>query len=133
MKVGDIHNSPLLITEKDEQIFMDLTGDVNPIHWDADVAKKEGYSSPIVHGMLAASMIGKEIGMYFPGKGTINMERSFQFIRPLFVGKEYTISLKLTEIDVENHCGVIKFSIKDIDNKICLRGLTRVRNTIQFV
>ena len=85
MKVGDIHNSSLLITEKDEQIFMDLTGDVNPIHWDADVAKKEGYSSPIVHGMLAAAMIGKEIGMYFPGKGTINMERSFQFIRPLIV------------------------------------------------
>lgn len=52
---------------------------------------------------------------------------------PLLITEEYTISLKLTEIDVENHCGVIKFSIKDIDNKICLRGLTRVRNTILFV
>ena len=129
---GDKYECPLIITPEQEQLFMNLTGDINPIHWDAEAAEHAGYPAPIVHGMLAASMIGKVIGMDFPGKGTINMERSFQFIRPLFVNEHYTIQLKVSDIDHEACIGTIKFSIKDQNKKICLTGSTLVKNTEQF-
>ena len=58
-----------------------------------------GYPSPVVHRMLAASMFGKVLGVKFPGEGTINLERSFIFVRPVFVGQTYTMTFKVKEID----------------------------------
>ncbi len=133
LQVGDIYECPLSFSQEQERLFMKLTGDENPVHWDQSIAEEEGYEKPILHGMLVASIIGKVIGMDFPGVGTVNIERCFKFIRPLYAGEEYALRLKVVEIETSNHCGVIKFSLKNINNKICLTGLTRVRNTKQFL
>ena len=132
LKVGDTYEVPLTFTPEQERIFTDLTGDINPIHLDTDAAIRAGYPAPIVHGMLAAAMIGKVIGVDFPGKGTINMERSFQFIRPLFVNTPYILFLKIADVEEETANATIKFKIKDSNNKICLTGSTLVRNIEQF-
>lgn len=132
IEVGDTYETRLTFTPEQERVFTELTGDVNPIHYDKDAAAQAGYPAPIVHGMLAASMIGKVIGVDFPGKGTINMERSFQFIRPMYVDTPYVLTLKISEVDTESANATIKFKIKDINNKICLTGSTLVRNTEKF-
>ena len=132
IQVGDTYETRLTFTPEQERVFTELTGDVNPIHYDKDAAAQAGYPAPIVHGMLAASMIGKVIGVDFPGKGTINMERSFQFIRPMYVDTIYVLTLKISEVDTDNSNATIKFKLKDINNKICLTGSTLVRNTEKF-
>lgn len=133
IKVGDTYETLLTFTAEQEKVFTELTGDVNPIHWDAEAAAHAGYPAPIVHGMLAASMIGKVIGVDFPGKGTINIERNFLFVKPLYVNRGgYKLLLKLTDIDAVSNIGTIKFTIKDEHNKICLSGSTRVKNTEKF-
>lgn len=131
-KVGDAYEEEIIFTSEKERAFTELTGDVNPIHWDVEAAARAGYSAPIVHGMLAACMIGKVIGVDFPGKGTVIVDRYFQFLRPLFVCTPYTISLKIAEIDMDDAVGNIKFKIKDANNKICLTGYTHVKNSEQF-
>ena len=133
IQVGDTYETRLTFTPEQERVFTELTGDVNPIHYDKDAAVQAGYPAPIVHGMLAASMIGKVIGVDFPGNGTINMERNFQFIRPLYAnGGGYKLLLKVMEINSIDHTSRIKFSIKDETNKICLTGSTLVKNTEKF-
>lgn len=132
IKVGDTYETLLTFTAEQEKVFTELTGDVNPIHWDAEAAARAGYPAPIVHGMLAASMIGKVIGVDFPGKGTINIERSFQFLRPLYVNVPYMLTLKIADVNIESANATIKFKIKDTNNKICLSGSTRVKNTEKF-
>lgn len=132
MKVGDTYEERIIFSVEKERAFTELTGDVNPIHWDVEAAARAGYPAPIVHGMLAACMIGKVIGVDFPGKGTVIVDRYFQFLRPLFVNTQYIISLKITEIDMDDAVGNIKFKIKDTNNKICLIGSTHVKNIEKF-
>lgn len=132
IKVGDTYETLLTFTAEQEKVFTELTGDVNPIHYDAEAAARAGYPAPIVHGMLAASMIGKVIGVDFPGKGTINMERNFLFIKPLYVNGGYKLLLKVVDVNSNDCVGTIKFTIKDENNKICLSGSTRVKNTEKF-
>lgn len=132
IKVSDTYETLLTFTAEQEKVFTELTGDVNPIHYDAEASARAGYPAPIVHGMLAASMIGKVIGVDFPGKGTINMERSFQFLRPLYVNVPYMLTLKIADVNIESANATIKFKIKDTNNKICLSGSTRVKNTEKF-
>jgi len=131
-KVGDTYEEHVIFSQAKERAFTELTGDINPIHWDTEAAAQAGYPAPIVHGMLAACMIGKVIGVDFPGKGTVIVDRYFQFLRPLFVDTPYVISLKITEIEMDDAIGNIKFKIKDTNNKICLIGSTHIKNTEQF-
>ena len=134
LAVGDKYECDLTITPEQERLFMELTGDTNPVHTSGEEAQKAtgGVFAPIAHGMLVASMIGKVMGMDFPGNRTINMERSFTFIRPLFVNEHYTMHFKVSEIDHDACTGTIKFSIKDQNKKICLTGSTLVKNIEKF-
>ena len=132
LRVGDIYETTFIITRLQEQQFMDLTGDVNPIHLNADAARAEGYQAPIVHGMLVASIIGKVIGMEFPGQGTVNIHRAFDFIRTMFVDERYILRLRITNIDIATHIAEMKFSIKNSNNKVCLTGFTRIKNGRKF-
>lgn len=49
------------ITEKDIDVFCDLTGDSNPLHMDDEYAKRTDFKKRVVHGMLTASFISTMI------------------------------------------------------------------------
>lgn len=108
--------------------FSEITGDFNPIHTAAHFAKHPEQGGVIVQGMLAASKFGMVFGTEFPGPGTINMERSFTFLRPVFVGRSYFMNLKLISVDTDSHTATLKLSIKDEYDKICVSGRTIVKN-----
>lgn len=132
LSINNTYSCNLSFSQEQENLFMELTGDNNPVHWDNNAALKAGFTQPIVHGMLAASMIGKVLGMDFPGNGTINIERNFTFIQPLYIGESYMLFLKVSEIDKDTHTGKIKFCLKNANEKTCLAGSTLVKNNNQF-
>lgn len=133
LQIGDSYQENVTFTQEMEQKFIDITGDDNPIHTDANAAlSRGGYPSPVVHGMLAASMFGKVLGVTFPGEGTINLERSFVFVRPVFVGQTYSMTFKVKEIDTESHTAILRCRMKDKDGKLCVDCTTKVRNNEQF-
>lgn len=132
LRIGDSYQEEITFTQEMEQKFIDITGDNNPIHIDVEAAQDAGYPSPIVHGMLAASMFGKVLGVTFPGEGTINLERSFIFVRPVFVGQTYTMTFKVKEINAESHTAILRCRMKDKDGKLCVDCTTKVRNNEQF-
>ena len=45
------------VTEEKMKSFLELTGDVNPLHTDDEYAKGKGHSGRVVYGMLTASLI----------------------------------------------------------------------------
>ena len=48
--------------------FEAITGDVSPIHMDAEYAQKRGYPGRVVYGMLGASLFSTLAGVYLPGE-----------------------------------------------------------------
>ncbi len=84
------------ITEADVVGFAGLSGDYNPLHTDAEFAKKTPFGQRIAHGMLAASIstgLGQTLGI-FEGTTLALMEQNFQYKAPVFFGD--TIRLRLT-------------------------------------
>ena len=60
--------------------FAALTGDYSRLHTDAEFAKKTPYGKPVVHGVLAASLISTVMGMKLPGEGTVFIEEQVRFL-----------------------------------------------------
>jgi|JI10StandDraft_1071094.scaffolds.fasta_scaffold435499_2 3-hydroxybutyryl-CoA dehydratase len=72
--------------------FADLVGDHNPVHLDAEFARTTKYGGPICHGMLVASFISGCL-VEALGQGTVYVEQSVRFRRPVPVGSRIRVLL----------------------------------------
>ncbi len=85
------------ITERDIQLFAAVSGDVNPVHLDADYAATTDFGEPIAHGMLSGALISAALAMELPGPGAVYIKQSLTFRLPVKVGDTVTIQLEVTD------------------------------------
>ena len=86
IKVGDVAELTHLVTSADIDRFVELTGDDNRLHTDAEYAGQTSFKRPVVHGMLGASFISTVIGTQLPGDGALWFAQSLEFLLPVRVG-----------------------------------------------
>jgi 3-hydroxybutyryl-CoA dehydratase len=86
-----------LIEARDIQLFAALSGDVNPVHLDADYAATTPFGGCIAHGMLSGAIISAAIAMELPGPGTIYLGQSLRFSLPVKPGDTITVKLEVVE------------------------------------
>ncbi|MBU3616737.1 SDR family oxidoreductase [Polynucleobacter sp. JS-Polo-80-F4] len=92
IQVGDSESISKTITESDVRRFVEMTGDDNPLHVDAAYAESTAFKDIVVHGMLGASYISTVIGTRLPGTGALWVSQNFDFLLPVRLGDELSIS-----------------------------------------
>lgn len=85
------------VTAEDVRRFVELTGDDNPLHVDADYAGQTRFRDVVAHGMLGASFVSTIIGKYLPGPGALWLSQSFEFVAPTRIGDELTVRAEVLE------------------------------------
>ncbi|MDR2656489.1 MAG: MaoC family dehydratase N-terminal domain-containing protein, partial [Oscillospiraceae bacterium] len=55
--VGHEEQFQAVITPEHMRLFREITGDVNPLHGDAEYAASKGYPGMVAYGMLTASFL----------------------------------------------------------------------------
>lgn len=99
--------------------FSELSGDANEIHLDDGAARTAGFPSRIAHGVLAASEFSKILGTEIPGKGTIFGNVNLAFLRPLIVGEQYRLQMRIPGGVRPGHMQAI-MTIREQDNQLCV-------------
>ncbi len=94
---GQKESFSVTITEEMIENFRTLTGDVNPLHQDADYAKEKGYPDKVCFGMLTASFLSTMAGVYMPGKYSLIQSVEVKFSKPVFAGDEICFTGKVSE------------------------------------
>ncbi|MBF0389258.1 MAG: MaoC family dehydratase [Desulfamplus sp.] len=95
LQAGDTFTISRTFTDDDITLFAKISGDYNPVHFDACFAKAKKFSAPICHGLLTASMIteiGGQIGWLASGM-------TFKFKAPVYICETITCTWTITEID----------------------------------
>jgi acyl dehydratase len=90
-------------TDDDVRRFVEITGDVNPLHVDEHFAAKTRYGRRVVHGMLTASIFSTMVGMLLPGTGAIYRSQTLTFLRPVFIGETVTAHFVVRAVDRAKH------------------------------
>lgn len=98
IQVGDTASLSKTITDEDIRTFADLTSDHNPMHLDDEFAGKTKFGRRIAHGMLSASLISAVLANQLPGRGTVYLGQSLQFVAPVFPGDTVTARVTVTKI-----------------------------------
>ncbi|HJV22368.1 MAG TPA: SDR family oxidoreductase [Holophagaceae bacterium] len=92
IQVGDRRHLVKVITEADLRKFVEMTGDDNPLHVDRGFAEGTAFKDIVVHGMLGASFLSTVIGTRLPGPGALWVAQSMEFLHPVRLGDELTVS-----------------------------------------
>jgi 3-hydroxybutyryl-CoA dehydratase len=122
LAIGMNAQTSRIVSAEDVLKFGQASGDMNPVHFDADFAAKSRFGEPIAHGMLTASHISALIGMTLPGPGSVYISQSLSFKRPVKIGALVTTEVTITELDDKK--GFVTLStICSVEGKAVLSGV----------
>lgn len=98
LKVGQSATMEKTVTEADIQKFGDATGDMNPVHFDEEYAKKTLFKGRVAHGVLSIGFISAVLGTKLPGEGTIFVSATVEFKAPVRIGDTVVTTGTVKEI-----------------------------------
>lgn len=93
LQEGDSATYVKTLTEDELVLFAAVSGDVNPVHLDAVYAADSSFRVRIAHGMWSGSLISAALATVMPGPGTIYLEQSLAFRRPVKLDDTLTVHL----------------------------------------
>lgn len=124
--IGDTASIKHMLTNRDILLFAIMSGDVNPAHVDKDYAESDLFHKIVAHGMLTGSMISRILGTELPGPGTIYLDQTFKFLKPVGIGD--TIEARVTVKSKDNHKKSVKLDCICLNQngKEVIRGIATV-------
>ncbi len=113
------------VTEKDIELFAEVSGDFNPVHMRDDFAKKTFFSGRIAHGVFALGLISAA-GAKLPGL-VILLSMSSKFLKPVRIGDTITAVAEVTAARKEKGIITLKNTCTNQNGEAVVEGETMVR------
>ena len=101
LPLGEAAQFTKTVTETDIAFFAAISGDFNPVHVDAEFAKRSRFGARVAHGPLTLALAAGVLGMHLPGVGTIAVTNFIEYRKPVFVGDTITTRGEVSERDEE--------------------------------
>ena len=113
IEIGMTRHLRKVVTDRDIEMFAEVSTDHNPVHLDDDYANDTIFEGRIAHGMLTAGLISAVIGEQLPGHGTVYLGQSLKFLAPVRPGDLVKAQVEVTDIDLgrrrvklDTHCSI---------------------------
>ena len=96
-KVGDTARRAKTVTRRDIELFTELTGDRNPLHYDERVAAETRFGGVIVQGGVTSGLLNAVVAEDLPGPGSVFLHTDWSFKAPVRPGDEITAEVEVLE------------------------------------
>ena len=109
-------------TMRDVEMFTEMTGDKNPIHYDADLAAKSPFGGLIVQGGVTTGLLNAVVAEDLPGPGTVFLETNWRFIKAVRVGETITASVKVEHVRDDKPICKLETIVRNAGGETCVLG-----------
>jgi 3-hydroxybutyryl-CoA dehydratase len=113
-KVGDVFTHNITYTQEQVNLYAQISGDVNPLHIDAEAGKASMFGRNIIHGHFSASVFTKIFGVLYYADGHIYMKQNNTFFKPMFVDTPYQAVITVKEIFPEKNRVLYETKVVDV-------------------
>jgi acyl dehydratase len=111
-----------LVTSRDIELFTEITGDRNPIHYDAELARRSRFGGIVVQGGVTSGLLNAVVAEQLPGPGSVFLSTSFQFRAPVRPGDEITARVTVVSAREDKPVTSLEVSITNQDDLVVLDG-----------
>jgi phosphate acetyltransferase len=126
MSIGDTASLVRTLRFEDIQLFAAVSGDLNPTHLDPEYAKSSMFQEVIAHGMWGGALISTVLGTQLPGPGTIYLNQTLQFTRPVRLGDTVTVTVTVTKKYEHHHNVILDCQCVNQDGLVVMSGNAEV-------
>jgi acyl dehydratase len=107
---------------RDVEMFTAMTGDKNPIHYDADLAAKSPFGGLIVQGGVTTGLLNAVVAEDLPGPGTVFLETSWRFVKAVPIGETITARIKIEHVREDKPICKIETVVNNAKGENCVVG-----------
>ncbi len=110
------------MTSQDVELYARLTGDRNPLHFDADFAARTRFGRLVAQGGIAAGMLNALVAMDLPGPGTVFMSQALKYLAPTYLGDTLTAEVEVLALKPDKPVCQLRAVITNQDGVTLLEG-----------
>jgi acyl dehydratase len=121
-QVGATARRSRRIEQRDIELFTELTGDRNPLHYDAEAAAKGRFGGIIVQGGVTSGLLNAVVAEDLPGPGTVFLHVDWHFKAPVRPGDEITAEVEVLEAREDKPLTRLRTTITNQEDTVVLDG-----------
>jgi acyl dehydratase len=129
MEVGDTARRSRAITTRDIELFTELTGDRNPLHYDEEAAARSRFGGLIVQGGVTSGLLNAVVAEDLPGPGSVFLHVDWSFRAPVRPGDVITAEVEVLELRDDKPISTLRTTITNQDEVVVLEGTALVYRT----
>jgi acyl dehydratase len=106
----------------DIELFTAISGDRNPLHYDADAAARTRFGGIVVQGGITSAILNAVVAEHLPGPGSVFLETHWRFLAPTRPGDEITGEVEVTAVRADKPITTLATRVVRGDGVVVLDG-----------
>jgi acyl dehydratase len=120
--VGQRASRRLTFTTEHVEKFAEISGDRNPLHFDAAFAARTKFGRLVVQGGLTTGLLHALVAMDLPGPGTVFLSQNWKFTAPVYIGDTIVAEAEVVSVHESKPVTQLKVRVAREDGTIVLEG-----------
>jgi len=109
-------------TVRDIEMFTEMTGDRNPVHYDVELATKSPFGGLIVQGGVTTGLLNAVVAEDLPGPGTVFLETNWRFAKAVRVGETITATVEVEHVRSDKPICKLVTTVRNGAGEDCVLG-----------
>jgi acyl dehydratase len=122
VEVGQRAQRSRVVQARDIELFTELTGDRNPLHYDEELAAGSRFGSLIVQGGVTSGLLNAVVAEDLPGPGSVFLHVEWSFRAPVRPDDEITAEVEVLEVRPDKPITKLRTTITNQDGTVVLDG-----------
>jgi len=110
-------------TAEDVELFARISGDRNPLHFDAAFAARTRFGRLVVQGGLTSGLFNALVAMDLPGPGSVFLHQEWDYPAPVYIGDTVTAEAEVIEARADKPITTLRCVARRADGSEVLTGI----------
>src|SRR4051794_35888346 len=125
-EVGQTATRTRTVRERDIELFTELTGDRNPLHYDQAASARSRFGGIIVQGGITTGLLNAVVAEDLPGPGSVFLHVDWSFRAPVSPGDEITAEVEVVAVREDKPMTTLRTTIVNQEGVVVLEGTALV-------
>ena len=122
LEVGQTASRTMTVTEAHVRSYAEISGDYNPLHFDAGFAAKTRFGRLVAQGGLTTGILHALVAQDLPGPGTVFLSQNWKFTAPVFIGDTIIGTAEVLSVHDSKPVCQLRMTVAREDGEAVLEG-----------
>jgi acyl dehydratase len=122
LQVGQSARRSRRVTDRDIALFTEISGDRNPLHYDAEFAARTRFGGIVVQGGVTTAVLNAVVAEDLPGPGSVFLQLDLRFLAPVRPGDVITGEVVVTSARADKPVTNLDVRVMRDDGVVAVEG-----------